>query len=137
MATFPAARDERSAAFFDAAAAGRLVLPRCPECHGWASPYVFFTADARSCPTCHHDGLDWRDAGGRGVVVTWTAVHEKPTPDGVAELRRLVVVELDEGVWISGRYVGDPDALRIGAAVAVEFEKLGGGEPVPVFVEGE
>lgn len=68
------------------------------------------------------------------MVVSWTVAHGKPEADGTTDQCALVLVELDEGPWILGRYVGGRDALEIGANVTVRFERVAGGEPVPVFV---
>jgi uncharacterized OB-fold protein len=130
MTGFHIERDDASAAFFDAASEGRLVIKRCPACGRLYPP-----AQER-CPDS--DELEWVDASGAGTLVTW-AIDEGSTvsplltvADGTGAV--IAVVELDEGPWMNAAIPGvDPTTLRDGMAVRVDFLDLGAGEPVPVF----
>ena len=119
--------DERSAPFFDGARAGRLMLQRCGACNTWLHP-----VRAR-CPRCGGTEISWQAATGRGVLFShgrlWRAVH----PAQEAELPvTLAVVDLDEGVRMSTRLVGEASP-RAGERVVVEFQALGEGIALPVF----
>jgi uncharacterized OB-fold protein len=116
-------RDGRSDPFFDGAAAGRLVILRCPPCGRWYPP------DASGCADCGNDDLEWARAGGDAVLVSWTVAH---TPGG--EIAPLALVELDEGPWLYTRLEGVPEP-REELPLRVSFVHPGEGESYPVFTE--
>jgi uncharacterized OB-fold protein len=130
---FPAVeRDEGSAAFFDAAVRGELLLRRAP---GGAVLGPQAAVDPESGST----DLDDVVASGEGTLVSWAVVHRAPLPwlaDAVPYV--CAVVELAEGPWLTVRLVdADPAALVAGAAVRVRFVPSGTaeepGETLPVF----
>lgn len=129
----PAVRDERSAPFFDATAAGCLLLLRCTSCGGWSAPYFFNSADPRVCPLCRQGGLEWAEGRGTGTLISWTVIHTKTPSDSAVELRHVAVVELAEGPWILSPVLSDFAQLRVGVEMVVEFSPVGGGEPIPTF----
>jgi len=126
---FSVARDDASAAFFDAAARGTLLVRRCRVCGRYLAPHHQRCAEG--------DTLEWVASSGRGRLVTWAVDHGTPldaalaTPDGRG--CAFGYVELDEGPWLQVAIVdADPDGLTEGAAMVVRFVRLGEGEPVPV-----
>jgi len=123
------ARDEASAAFFDAAAEGRLLIRRCDACGHWLAPYLRMGATIERCPVCASDTLHWTPAEGTGALVTWTVIHERADDS----THTVGVVELAEGPWLTARVDADPAALAAGASMVVGFDRPGGGEPVPVL----
>ena len=127
-------RDEETAAFFDAAAAGALVVQQCAGCGERQFPSPFTAGTAR-CHHCASGGLSWVPVAGTGALVTWTLQQGRPAPDGTpAPVAVLAVVELDEGPWVHTQLRDvDPVALHAGDRFAVEFEQPEGGEPLPVF----
>ena len=130
MTEFRVERDEASAEFFDAAARGTLLIRRCPVCGTQWAP-------ARTrCPAGH--ALEWTEASGRAVLVTWAVEHEAPldpalaTPSG--DTSAFGYVELDEGPWLQVPIVGvDPASLRAGISMQVCFIRPGDGEALPAF----
>ena len=122
-------RDEASAPFFDAAAEGRLLIRRCGACGHWIAPYLRMGATIERCPACASDAVEWTPAAGTATLVTWTVIHER-TDDST---HTVGVVELAEGPWFTARVDADPALLAAGAAMAVGFDRPGGGEPVPVL----
>jgi len=125
----PVDRDDASAAFFDAAADGRLAVRRCVTGDGLFAPEV-----AR-CPRCGAATV-WITVSGRGRLVTWAVVHRSPHP-ALAEVVPYVtaVVELAEGPWLRTRLaVDDASSLAPGLPVAVAFARPPDGESVPYFV---
>ena len=120
--------DQRSAPFFEGAAAGKLMLQRCASCRRWQHP-------VRSrCPECAGTEIEWARASGRGTVFShgrlWRASH--PSQEDALPVT-LVVVDLDEGVRMSAKLVGASDSVSAGQRVRVEFEAHGEGAPFPVF----
>jgi len=108
--------------FWDAAAAGRLLVKRCTACgeaHHYPRPL---------CPFCGSDRTEWREASGRGSVYSYSVMRRAPVPYALA------YVTLDEGVTMMTNIVDcDLDAIRIGQAVRVVFKPTEGGPPVPMF----
>lgn len=108
--------------FFDAAAAGTLVIKRCLAC-GEAHHYP-----RTMCPHCGSDRTEWTDASGRGTIYSYSVLRRATPPYTIA------YVTLEEGPTMMTNLVDcDVDALRIGQAVRVVFKPTDGGPPVPVF----
>lgn len=129
MTGFRIERDDASALFFDAAARGVLLLRRCPGCGAVYAPHWQRCWD--------RDDLEWAEASGEGVLVTWAVDHQDPLdpslagPDGHTSV--FGFVELTEGPWLQVPIVDtDPAALRAGLPMVVRFLRPGGGEAIPV-----
>ncbi|WP_433506265.1 Zn-ribbon domain-containing OB-fold protein [Pseudonocardia halophobica] len=133
MSSFPLVeRDEASAAFYDAAARGELLMQRGPS--GAVLP-----PEARTDPDSGSADLEPVVVSGKGTLVSWVVVHQAPLP-ALAEAVPYVtaVVELAEGPWLMVRLLADdPAGLRAGAQVRVRFVPSGSeeepGEVLPVF----
>jgi uncharacterized protein len=130
MSGFSVRRDQESAPFFDAAAEHRLLIKQCPVCSRMHPP------QARRCDDSDH--LDWVEASGNAVLVTW-AIDHSPALDPVLESPDSVhtvfgIVELAEGPWLQVPIVdSDPSFLAEGIPMTVRFARPGGGEQIPVF----
>jgi uncharacterized OB-fold protein len=106
--------DEVSAPFWEAAAAGRLVLARCGVCGELVHP-----------PVCGHE-LVWEAVEGGGAVRSWTVVRQPFLPGFDALVPFVLVdVELDAQpeLRLIGRLLDGADApLAIGDRVEVAFD---------------
>lgn len=110
--------------YWDAAAAGKLMLQRCTQC-GTIRHYPQLL-----CTNCYSDGVEWIEASGRGTVHSWTVAHHAFHPAFKGELPyTLLIVDLEEGPRAMGRLDGDAAALRLGLAVQVRFDAAG----LPLF----
>jgi uncharacterized OB-fold protein len=108
--------------FWEAAAAGRLLVKWCAAC---GEPHHYPRA---ICPFCGSDRTEWRDASGRGTVYSYSVMRRLPVPYAIA------YVTLEEGVTMMTNIVDcDLDAIRIGQDVKVVFKPTEGGSPVPMF----
>jgi len=108
--------------FWDAAAAGRLLLKRCEACR---EPHYYPRA---ICPFCGSDRTTWLEASGGGAIYSYSVFRRAPVPYAIA------YVTLDEGPTMMTNIVdADLDALRIGQRVRVRFTPTDGGPPVPTF----
>jgi len=113
--------------FWDAAAQGRFILPRCKACSKH-----FFRPEV-ACTHCFATQWEWVPASGRGTLYSYSMVHKAPAP-GFAVPLVLAVVELDEGPCVWSNVVGcDPANLRIGMALQVRFEEVFRGIHLPRF----
>jgi len=115
--------------FWDGCKRHQLLLPFCIGC---GKPHL---PPGPVCPFCFGDRLDWRAASGRGVVTSWTVVHQPWFPAFKAELPYNVVqVELAEGPRLTSSLVGAAnDALRVGLPVEVVFDDVTVAVALPRF----
>lgn len=126
--------DERSAPFWEAAAAHVLTVARCSRCEMFSIPPDIV------CPHCHNPdpAFVFEPVSGRGSLRSWTTVRQSFLPGFDDDLPFVLVdVELDEqaDLRMIGRLLDGPDvALRIGDRVAVAFEDLPSGFAIPAFV---
>jgi uncharacterized OB-fold protein len=120
------ARDESTAEFFDAAAAGTFLISRCVPAGHANKP------QARSCTECGSQELRRVPASGRARLVSWVVV---PDRGGEGPPRMPAIAELEEGPWWWSLLVdADPAKLHEGLPLRIDFARAEGGEPVPVFV---
>lgn len=124
--TLPAITD-LTRPFWNAAAEGRLLLPRCNACGRH-----FFRPEV-ACTHCFATDWQWCEASGCGTLYSYSAVHRAPAP-GFAVPFALAVVELAEGPVMFSNVVGcDAAHLRIGMALQVRFEQVAAGVWLPRF----
>jgi len=127
MGLAPVQRDDRSGAFFDATAAGRLLVHRCATCGHHFAP------DYRACTACASTDITWSEAGLDATVVSWVVVHSKAPDDGVPPRSLVAVVEVPEGPWFTLPCEGlEPGAMRVGLAVRIGFVRPDASEAIPV-----
>jgi hypothetical protein len=117
----PDVDDPLTRAYFTAAAAGELRVPRCTNC----GAYVWYPQEV--CPA---DGgpLEWTRVSGRGSLFSWAVVHRAFLPafaDKVPFVTALVSLEEDPHVRIATYVVeAEPAALVADEPVEVEFRPL-------------
>ena len=139
--------DQEIRPYFEAAAEGRLVVKRCPECGMLRYP------PGAACPWCSALGSEWVEVSGRGTIYSYEIVTQAIQP-GFADWvpYPVVLVELDEqrGVptadealrVIANLVTPDfrPEAeenVAIGARVRVVFQPLDDGLALPQFILSE
>ena len=111
--------------YWDAAAAGRLVVRKCASC-GKLHHYP-----RAVCPFCFADATEWQAASGRGKIYSYSIMRRAEVPYAIA------YVTLEEGVTMLTNLVDcDFASLRIGQAVRVVFKPTEGGPPLPMFTAG-
>ena len=109
-------------AFWDAAAAGRLMIGKCNAC-GEVHYYP-----RAICPFCFSPRTELQPASGRATIYTYSVMRRTPIPYAIA------YVTLAEGPTIMTNIVDcDLDRIRIGQAVRLVFKPSDGGPPVPMF----
>ncbi|MFZ5920917.1 MAG: Zn-ribbon domain-containing OB-fold protein [Chloroflexota bacterium] len=120
-----------AASFDQYLAEGKLMASRCADCGALHLP------PRALCPKCHGESLEWVETGGKGRLAGFTVVYIAPTfmiEQGYGRDKPYVsgIVELDEGVKISARITGvdaaQPEAIKVGSPVNVEFIETGEGE---------
>jgi uncharacterized OB-fold protein len=109
-------------AFWDAAAAGKLMIGKCNAC----SKLHYYPR--AMCPFCLSGNTELQQASGNAVVYTYSVMRRTPTPYAIA------YVTLAEGPTIMTNIVDcDLDQIRIGQPVRLVFKDSDGGPPVPMF----
>jgi uncharacterized OB-fold protein len=117
--------------FWDAAARGELVIPRCAACRA----FVWYPRER--CPGCAGAELPWESVSGRGTLFSFTVVRHvfaPPFAPLVPYATGLVALAEDPAVRLATLLVdGDPESLRVDQPVRVVFRPLPfPGEPAVV-----
>ncbi len=113
--------------YWEAAAEGRLIAPRCNHC----SRFLF--APEFACTHCFSTDWTWTEVGGKGEVYSYTTIHRAPVP-GMKTPYVLAAIELPEGFAMFAHLVDcPPEAVVCGMAVEVDFRPLHDGRIAPVF----
>jgi len=121
---------EETAAFWAAAADGRLVVERCAACGAESFP------PRGICRACRGRGMAHVEITGIGRVYSYTVNYQRWLPD-LEVPYAIVLVEFDDhpGVRVTGRLRGcPPQEATIGMTVQVGFEPGPGGFAIPSFV---
>ena len=114
--------------FWQAAKQRRLVAPKCANCGAFRLPPTPF------CPQCHATAMEWPRLSGRATVYSFAVVHGFP---GLPEVTLVpAVVEFPDapGVRLVTNVIDiEPDDVRIGMALEVDFHPISEGWMLPVF----
>jgi uncharacterized protein len=87
--------------FWDAAAAGRLVIQRCADCGTLRHP------PAPMCGACGSLRWDTQESSGRGRIVSWISSLHPNRPDDAPRI--VVLVQLEEGTRLVSNLVDVTD----------------------------
>ena len=113
--------------FYDACAAGKLVLQRCQSCG-----HVLFYPRTH-CDACQSDRLVWEDAIGTGTIASYTVVRRAVSADFEAPYV-IALIDLAEGPRMMSQIVDtDTDSLAVGLSVKVDFAAWSEDITLPVF----
>ena len=126
----PPSVTEETAAFWDAAKEGRLVVERCTACGVASFP------PRGICRACRGRTMEPLEITTRGVVYSLTVNHQRWLPD-LDVPYAIVLVEFPDhpGVRVAGRLRGiDPERATIGMTVDVGFEPGPEDFTIPSFV---
>jgi uncharacterized OB-fold protein len=123
--TLPVA-DELSERFWEGTAEGHFLVQRCQGTgrHQWY-PRAHSIHD-------FHAAVDWIEATGRGRLYSFSVVYQTHTDIKTPYV--LAIIELEEGVHVSGNIVDVPiEEIEIGMPLEVTFEPLAEGIMLPQF----
>ena len=116
-----------SAPHWNACREGELRVQRCNDCQ----TYVFIPQPA--CTTCFSDALEWTIVEGKGTVYSYTVVH-RPQQPAFKVPYIVAIVEFEEGFHMMTNLIGlEPDQVRIGMPVEVEFVERSETVTLPYF----
>jgi len=97
----------------------RLEAAKCKNCGFIAFP------PRQICPRCHSRSFETIVLPEAGKVVTYTIIRVPPQPFSDQAPYAVGIVELDNGVRLTGQIVDCPfEDLKIGQRVKIEFRKI-------------
>jgi uncharacterized OB-fold protein len=128
------APDAASTPFFSGALRGELMLLRCGVCGTYQSPTAYLGVPLRPrCVRCFAAALEWAPASGRATLYSYALMHKVYDEAFAADVPyNIAVVETEEGVRLTSQVV-ECDALEIGMALEVTFERVGEDVAIPKF----
>ena len=110
--------------FWEAAARGRLLVPKCTSCGR------FHWYPRRVCPHCGSTTIEMHMAKGAGEVYSYSVMRRAKVPYAIAYVR------LTEGATMMTNIVDcDFDDIRIGMPVKLVFRNSPEGYPLPMFTK--
>ena len=113
--------DALTAAFFEAAGQGRLVVQRCTACGALRWPPL------AGCPDCRSRQTAWVDVVPAGTIWSYVVYHRAFSPELKSEIPYTVAkVELDDGPHMVGRIIEGEKPPTVGARVAAVFVETDG-----------
>ncbi len=116
--------------FWQAAKERRLTAAQCGACGTFRMPPTPF------CPNCQSQDTLWPTLSGRGTVYSFAICNRSPFP-GVEDFVYVpAVIDIDgaPGVRLVSNVVGvDPETVRIGMPVQVDWNDIAEGWKQPVF----
>jgi len=128
---FTLATDAWTKPFWDAAAAHRLVAPRCGECGAFRMPPTPF------CPGCRSQRITWVTLSGEGVIYSYSIVRRGFLPDMQDSLPYVTAVvqlpDADNVRLITNIVDTAVSLIGIDGRVRVVFDDLDGGVTIPRF----
>ena len=115
-------------AFWTGLRDGRLLIQQCGACRTHRHP------PNPTCSTCLSAEHEWIEASGRGVVWSYSVVHE-PLDGWPGELPYTVaIVALEEGVkMVTNLVAGSEAAVAVGAPVELAITESVSGVALPRF----
>jgi uncharacterized OB-fold protein len=117
--------------FWEAAAEHRLVLPRCTACGTFRLPPSPF------CWKCRVQDVEWVDHDGAGTVYSFTVIRHAVIPqvrDALPLIAAVVELPGTGGCRLIGNVVDcEPEAVRVGAPVTLDWYDVREGTSIPVF----
>jgi uncharacterized OB-fold protein len=116
-----------TAVFWDAVAEQRLVAQRCGECGRLRHP------PRPMCPHCHSLSIEVVELSGHGTLYSYSVLHHPQHPAFDYPVLA-ALVDLEEGVRMVSNLAGiEPNDIRIGMPLEVEFQEQEGGTYLPRF----
>lgn len=112
--------------YWEAAHEGRFVLKRCAACRHWRHP--------RETSCCPGASLEWAEASGRGMLLSYTVVRLALNPALAAQVPYTVTLtRTEEGPHLVSSLPGDGHALRSGMSMCIAFDRVAPSVSLPRF----
>ncbi|MEU5053623.1 bifunctional MaoC family dehydratase N-terminal/OB-fold nucleic acid binding domain-containing protein [Streptomyces sp. NPDC021096] len=116
-----------NAGFWDGVAAHRLLIQRCGDCGKLRFPWL------PGCGDCGSARWSAVEASGAGTVFSYVVMHHPPFP-AFEPPYAVGLIELAEGVRMISNVIGvEPERIRIGMPVSLEFVRVDEDLELPFF----
>jgi uncharacterized OB-fold protein len=119
--------DSDSQPFWEGLTKNELMIQQCEDC----KKHIFYPRFL--CPNCFSEQVTWTKASGHGQIYSYTVVHRAFGPFAEQTPYVVGIVELDEGVRMMTRIIGDREQIAIGKSVNVTFEQVDEELTLPYF----
>lgn len=121
------APDSDSIPFWEGLQKKELLIQRCDHCQ----KHIFYPRSI--CPYCFAEDISWIKSTGLGHIYSYTVVHQ--AFGAFKEQAPFVVgiVELDEGVRMMTRILGDRKHIVIGNPVEIVYKMIDDDLSLPYF----
>ena len=120
---------EENRPFWEGCKRGVLLLQYCEACQR----YQFYPR--LYCMQCGANTLRWEQASGRGVIYSYTVIHQNKSPEfGNDTPYNVAIIQLEEGPRLMSNIVeAAPDDLRVDLPVTVVFDAVSETISIPRF----
>jgi uncharacterized protein len=124
----PVVTDE-SRPFWEGCRQGKLLLQYCDQCRR----HQFYPR--LYCMQCGSASLSWIEASGRGVIYSYTIIHQNKSPEFAQDTPyNVAIVQLEEGPRMMSNIVDiSPAELRIDLPVTIIFDAVTDSISLPRF----
>jgi uncharacterized OB-fold protein len=124
----PVVTDE-SRPFWEGCRQGKLLLQYCDQCRR----YQFYPR--LYCMQCGSASLSWIEASGRGVIYSYTIIHQNKSPEFAQDTPyNVAIVQLEEGPRMMSNIVDiSPAELCIDLPVTIIFDAVTNSISLPRF----
>ncbi len=119
--------DHESKTFWEGVHDHKLLLQNCDDCN----QYIFYPRII--CPHCFSDQLTWQETSGQGKIHSFTVVHKAPPPFQDETPFVVGIIELEEGVRMMSRIIGERNNIAIDKKVSVVYEQINEEVTLPYF----
>jgi uncharacterized protein len=111
---------EESRPFWEGCRQGKLLLQYCTQCQ----QYQFYPR--LYCMHCNSNALSWVEASERGVIYSYTTIHQNKSPEFINDTPyNVAIVQLEEGPRLMSNIVDIvPTELRVDLPVTVVFDQV-------------
>ena len=111
---------EENRPFWEGCQQEKLLLQYCERCQR----YQFYPR--LYCMQCGADRLSWVEASGRGVIYSYTIIHQNKSPEFVHDTPyNVAIIQLEEGPRLMSNIVDvAPGDLRVDLPVMVVFDSV-------------
>ncbi len=120
---------EESRSFWEGCREGKLLLQYCDQCQR----YQFYPR--LYCMQCGSETLRWVEASGRGVIYSYTVIHQNKSPEFANDTPyNVAIVQLEEGPRMLSNIVDIAlTDLRVDLPVIVVFDPVSDRISLPRF----
>ncbi|MFD1848769.1 Zn-ribbon domain-containing OB-fold protein [Oceanobacillus bengalensis] len=119
--------DEESRPFWDGLNNGELLIQHCNSCR----ENIFYPRSI--CPHCFSEEIQWSKASGNGRIYSYTVVHQAFGPYKEEVPFIVGIIDLDEGVRMMTRIIGERDQIAIDKQVSVVYQQIDNDFVLPYF----